>query len=327
MPSPSPTPINGQAPPPAIPAAVTAALVCDAEEREVVVANIDPKDNARKYFDPEQLNALADNIAVHGLLNALIIYLPPESGRFRLIAGERRLRAVQLLGWKTVRCRVLKEPPDESKRRELALIDNVHREGLSDIELGLEVLGHITQTGSTATALAQKIGKHVSTLTRAMQLAQKLPGDLHDLIRSGKLPPFAARHLTHLPDDDSKRRFAALYCEGKVKTAAELAAAIKSGNGTAAATQAGFSCEESGVRIAVLWNGNSDTQALTQVENALRIVLKDLAGQKQRGVEHFKTFLEKKAKAAKKAAELKAAQDALAGLANPTASIPPTTAH
>ncbi len=136
-----------------------------AEEREVPVADIDPDDNARKHFDAEQTRALADNIAAHGLLNAVIIYRHPQSGRFRLVAGERRWRAVHLLGWKTVRARVLTEPPNDATRRELALIDNEQRQDLSDIERGLAYLGYMTATGSTASALANKLGKHVSTVT------------------------------------------------------------------------------------------------------------------------------------------------------------------
>ena len=139
--------------------------------------------------------------------------------------------------------------------------------------------------------------------------------ELHGLIRSGKLPPAAARLLTAKNlDDDAKLRFAALYCEGKVKTAAELAAAIKNGN--AAPEPAGFTCEESDIKIAVSWTngalGASPGQALDAVENALRIVLKDLAGQKKHGLSHWKTFLEKKKAHAKKAAELAAAQNELA---------------
>lgn len=296
--------------PMAVPVAPVIVPAGEAEERELPVADIDPEGNARKHFDAEQLQALADNIAGHGLLNALIVYRDPETSRYRLIAGERRLRAVRLLRWPAVRARILKDRPDEAARRELALIDNLQRQDLSDIELGLECLDYIRRNTSTASALALKLGKHVSTVTRAVQLAQKLPADLHDLIRGGQLSPFAARHLIRLPDDDTKRRFARLYAEGKVKTAAELAAAIKQGDGMAAPATAGFTAEEGGVRIAVSLGSG---KGLAAVEAALRALLKDLRDHGNKGVAYFQDYLARKAVAAKKAAEAQAAHDALAG--------------
>jgi ParB/RepB/Spo0J family partition protein len=292
--------------PQAVPAA--AAAPGAAEEREVPVAEIDPEDNARKHFHPEQTRALADNIAAHRLLNAVIVYHHPQSGRFRLVAGERRWRAVQLLGWTTVRARVLKEPPDDATRRELALIDNEQRQDLSDIERGLAYLAYVTVTGSTASALANKLGMHCSTVTRALQIAQKLPPDTQELVRCGKLPPFAARQLLRLPDDEAKWRFARLYCEGQVKTAAQLAVAIKNGAAPAAGGPATFTFEVDGVHVAVTLPGGD----LAAAESALRVVVKDLRDHGGRGLAHFKEFLARKARAARKAAELQDAKDALA---------------
>ncbi len=173
-----------------------------------------------------------------------------------------------------------------------------------------------TLTGCTASALAQKIGKHVSTVPRAVALVKKLPEDLRALIGQ-RLPPSVAQLLTSLPNDEEKRRYARLYIEGKFKSGDELAAAIKAArNGKAAGGTAGFTCEESGVKIAVTWTtgaaGASPGQALAAAENALKIVLKDLREQGHRGLEKFKDFLSKKARAAKKAGELAAAQNELA---------------
>jgi ParB family chromosome partitioning protein len=299
--------------PASIPVALPAAR--DVAESEITVVQIEPEDNSRKLFDPEQLRALADSIATHGLLNAVIVYRRPDSDRFALLAGERRWRAVQLLGWQTIRARVLGEPPDEAKRCELMLIDNEQRVDLSDIERGKAYLDFMTRTGCTASALAQKVGKHVSTVTRAVKLVEKLPPDLRDAI-GPQLPPRVALLLTPLPTDEAKRHYAALYREGKVKSGAELAAAIKGGNGQPEGSTAGFTAEEGGVRVAVTWAagtaGATSAQALAAAENALRAVIKDLREQGHRGLASFRTFLEKKARAAKKAAEAEAARTALA---------------
>jgi ParB/RepB/Spo0J family partition protein len=281
---------------------VVPAAAGDAEERDIPVAEIDPQDNIRKHFDQEALQVLADNIAANGLLKPIIVYCHPQTHRFTLIGGERRWRAHQILGRKTIRARVLKQPLDPAKRAELMLIDN-DQEDLDDIERGLAYLDYTTRYQCTATALAKKLGKHVSTISRALALVQKLPPDIRDLIGSGpgKLPPFAARPLVRLPDDDSKRRFAALYVDGKVKTAAELAAAIKNGNCTA--SPGSFTCEEQGVRIAVTLPPGGN---LAAAEAALRVAVKDLHDYAHKGLTHFKEYLVRKAK-------LAAAQEALSG--------------
>jgi hypothetical protein len=224
-----------------------------------------------------------------------------------------------LLGWKSTWVRCLKGPIAEQQRADLGFVDNVLKdESLSDpLLFGLACLDYLTRTGRSARELAKVLkNKSASTITRAVARVQKLPPDLHDLIRRRLLSADAATPLTALADDEEKRRFARLYCEGKLKSAAELTAAIRGAkNGNAAA---GFTCEESGVRIAVTLPGKD----LAAAEPALRVLLKDLREQSARGLEHFQQFLVKKAHTTKKAAELEAAQIALAGHAgsNGTAS-------
>ena len=312
IPSGPPAKPNSHVVPEAIPASPARAR--DAEEREIPLAETAPRPGQpRKYFDPERAKELAASLQEHGLLNAIIVYPSPVPPSYRIIAGERRWRAANALGWKTIRARVLKGPLDEARLSEMMLIDNDQRQDLSDIERGVAYLDHRALTGCTASALAQMIGKPVSTVTRAEALVKKLPQDLRALI-GPELPPSIAGLLTSLPDDDAKRHFAGLYREGKVRTGKELSAAIKAAkNGHVTSGTAGFSCEENGIKIACYWSSDiPDPQALANVENVLRILLKDLAGQKHRGLTHWKHFLEKKAKAARKASELKAAQDALA---------------
>jgi ParB family chromosome partitioning protein len=300
-----------------IPQAIPLPPPGEAEERDIPVADIDPEpDQPRKSFDEERDRELEASIRELGQINAIIVYLHLVTRRYRLIAGERRWRAFQRLDRKTIRARVLSEPPDEARRRELMLIDNEQRQDLSDIERGMAYLDFTTRTGCTASALAQKVGKHVSTVTRAINLIKKLPEDLRQAI-GPELPASVAQLLTSLPDDDAKRHFAGLYRTGNFKSGDELAATLRAARkGQAPASTVGFTADEGGVRIAVTWttgnHGASPEPALTAVENALRIVLKDLREQGQRGLEFFKDFLSKKAKTARKSAELQAAQTDLA---------------
>src|SRR5262249_53243751 len=153
-----------------------AAASLDAEERDIPVAEIDPEANARKHFDQDGLRALADNIATNGLLKPIIVYYDPHSKRYRLVGGERRWRAHQILGRTTTRARVLRQPPEPAKRDVLMLIDN-EQEDLDDIQRGLAYLDHTTRYQCTASALAQKLGKPVSSVTRPIALIRKLPPD------------------------------------------------------------------------------------------------------------------------------------------------------
>src|SRR5579884_974247 len=137
---------------------IAPATAGDAEERDIPVAEIGPEpDQPRKYFDEERDKELEDSIREHGQLNAIIVYLTTVPPRYRLLAGERRWRIFRRLGKATIRARVLKEPPDDGKRRELMLIDNELRQDLTDIERGLAYLDFMTRTGCTASALAQKV--------------------------------------------------------------------------------------------------------------------------------------------------------------------------
>jgi ParB/RepB/Spo0J family partition protein len=306
----------------AMPVAAPLAYASDGEYQEIPLELLDDDDNPRTHSDDEQDRALAKSIATHGLFNPVTVYRDPESKRFKLArGGGRRSRACLLLGWKNIPAFVLGAPPDEINRRESALIENEQRQDLSDIERGLAYLDYMTRTGCTASALAEKLCKSVSTITRAVALIRKLPEDLREAVGS-EFPSSVAEKLTSLPDDDAKRHFAALYREGKVKSGAELAAAIRAAKtGQAAGGLAGFSCEEQGVRISVTWTSGAteanSEQPPAAVEQALKTLLKDLREQGHRGLEPFKQFLNKKARTAKKAAELAAAQDALARHSTP----------
>lgn len=298
---------------PAVPAAEG-----DYEELDIPIALIDPDpEQPRQYFDEAEDQALVDSIDADGQQNAGTAYRDPQTGRYRLLAGERRWRALRRLSKKTMRVRVLKEVPDEARRSRLRLLDNELSKPLSRLEKGFAWDSHMRLVGCTASALAQTLGTSVSTVTRAIKDAQRLCPALKERFRAGTLPPDIAEELLTLPGD-AQLAIAHQY-PGTLKSKAEVKAAVRSfknGKGTAAGGTPGFTCEESGVRIAVTWTAAASEAgsgpSLAAAENALKIVLKDLREQGHRGLEKFKDFLGKKARAARKAEELAAAQHELA---------------
>jgi ParB/RepB/Spo0J family partition protein len=308
---------NGHAPPQAVPAALTAAIAAadDAEEMNVLLAHIDPDpDQPRKYFSDEDLHALVDSLATHGQQVAGIAYRDPETGRYRIIEGERRFRALLRLGAKTMRLRVFKQPPDQLKRSQLQLISFDQHKDLTLVERDMAYEDHITRVGGTATALAQVVGKSISAVTRAIQRAQAIAPALKERFRAGTLPPEILEELATLPGD-AQLALAEQY-PNTLRNKAEVKAAVRAArDGQAAAGASSFTCQdqEADVKISVSFSG----QDLSRVEAVVRQLAKDLGANSYRGLEKFKEFLNKKARAAKKAIELKAAQEALAGLTNP----------
>jgi ParB-like chromosome segregation protein Spo0J len=234
-----------------------------------------------------------------------------EAGRFGVIAGEGRCKALKLLGRDKTYVRCLKGQFTSRQLDNIALIDNLLTDqSLRDpLMFGLACHDYMQRHGLSARELAKTLpNKDASTITRAVAIVRKLPADIHALMRSGQLPKEAATLLTSLPDDESKRSYARQFIENHM-TAKELAAVLKAArNGTSAAAPGSFTCEHDGVRIVVTLPG----QDLASAEAALRMALKDLREHGSLGLARFKDFLSKKAHATKKAAELQSAKDELA---------------
>jgi ParB/RepB/Spo0J family partition protein len=312
-----PPPDRPVAIPPALPPGAPAALL-DITRIQVNLADLifDPH-NAQRHTQAA-VEALAGNIREVGLLNEPLVCAAEEPGRYLVLAGEGRVRAMRdVLGWTSSWVRCLKGTLTESQRADLALIDNVVRNNsLNDpLLFGLACLDNMTRTGKSMRELAKVLAnKSYSSISRAVALTQKLPPDVQDLVRRGPLTAEAALPLTALTDDEAKRGFAKLFVEGKIVSGADMRSAIKAARlGAKPSAQEEFHLEEGGVRLAVLFPDGT----LAAVEPVLRSLLKDLHEHGKKGLPHFKELLAKKATARRKAAELEAAQSALAGLAKP----------
>lgn len=154
----------------------------------------------RKDFDPEGLQALADSIAAHGLIQPLTVR-EIEGGYYQIIAGERRWRAARQAGLQEVP--VLIVEADDRKVMELALVENLQREDLNPME---EAQGYRTlmdEYGMTQAEIAEKLGKPRPTIANSLRLLS-LSEELAELVRSGKLSPGHARVLLGLKDEKQR---------------------------------------------------------------------------------------------------------------------------
>lgn len=153
----------------------------------------------RKTFDEAALNELANSIKEHGLIQPIIVLKKNDS--FILVAGERRLRATQILGKENILAFV--SDSDESKLRELALIENIQRENLNPIELANSYKDLIEVYNITQENLAELIHKSRTQITNTLRLLNLDP-KTRELIASGKISQGHAKVLVGLDKEDEK---------------------------------------------------------------------------------------------------------------------------
>ncbi|MBR5437927.1 MAG: ParB/RepB/Spo0J family partition protein [Clostridia bacterium] len=161
---------------------------------------IEPKrDQPRKHFDEEALSELSESIAMHGVIQPLLVR-PISDGGYQLIAGERRWRASRMAGLTQVPV-VIREMSD-SEAMELALIENLQREDLNPIEEaeGFKLL--MDTYSLTQEQAAERVGKSRPAVANALRLLS-LPVKVIDLLKEGKLSSGHARALLPLKDENT----------------------------------------------------------------------------------------------------------------------------
>ena len=167
--------------------------------RELPVAQVRPNPfQPRTQFDPAALAELVASISASGLLQPIIVRA--RGNGFELIAGERRLRAVQELGWQQVPA-VVKDADDQTLLT-LALIENLQRNDLSPIDEAQGFQRLIEQFHVAQTEVARMVGKSRSTVANLLRLL-KLPGELRAMVHDGRLSEGHARALLALDSDDA----------------------------------------------------------------------------------------------------------------------------
>ena len=167
--------------------------------RELPVAQVRPNPfQPRTQFDVAALAELVASISASGLLQPIIVR--PRGNGFELIAGERRLRAVQELGWQQVPA-VVKDADDQTLLT-LALIENLQRNDLSPIDEAQGYQRLIEQFHVAQAEVARMVGKNRSTVTNLLRLL-RLPAELRAMVHDGRLSEGHARALLALDSDDA----------------------------------------------------------------------------------------------------------------------------
>ncbi len=148
----------------------------------------------RRDFDPEELQALSESIAMHGVLQPLTVR-QLESGYYQIIAGERRWRAARQAGLTQIPAVIIEA--DDRKVMELALIENLQRQDLNPVEEALGYSSLISEYGLTQEEAAQRVGKSRPAVANALRLLT-LSEPVLEMVRSGRLSAGHARAVLSL---------------------------------------------------------------------------------------------------------------------------------
>lgn len=153
----------------------------------------------RSRFDEAGLEELAESIRAQGVIQP-IVAVPATDGGYTIVAGERRWRAAQRAGLTEVPV-VVREPAGDRQLLELALVENLQRADLNPIEEA-EAYRALTESfGLAQQEVATRVGKARTTVTNTLRLL-KLPEEVLDLLRDGRLTAGQARPLLSLDDEE-----------------------------------------------------------------------------------------------------------------------------
>ncbi|HYN57162.1 MAG TPA: ParB/RepB/Spo0J family partition protein [Motilibacterales bacterium] len=163
----------------------------------------------RAVFDEEALDELAASLAEIGLLQPVVVrplgHVPVDGdlaggSQYELVAGERRLRCAQRLGWHTIPAMV--RPTDDVDLLRDALLENLHREALNPLEEAAAYQQLLVDFGCTQEELSARVGRSRPQITNTIRLL-RLPPAVQRRVAAGVLSQGHARALLSLPDEAS----------------------------------------------------------------------------------------------------------------------------
>ncbi|HEY8387371.1 MAG TPA: ParB/RepB/Spo0J family partition protein [Parasegetibacter sp.] len=156
--------------------------------------------NPRHDFEEQALKELASSIKMHDVIQPVTVSKMPD-GKYRLIAGERRFRAAKLAGLKDIPAYI--RQANDQQLLELALLENLQRENLNAIEIGLSYKRMMDELSFTQEQVAERMGKDRTTVTNYIRLL-KLPPDIQVAVRSGEITMGHAKALINVDTVDQQ---------------------------------------------------------------------------------------------------------------------------
>ena len=161
-------------------------------------------DQPRHDFPEDELQALADSITVHGIIQPLTVREMPN-GYYQIIAGERRWRAARMANLSDVPAVIIEA--DDKKAMELALIENLQRQDLNPLEEALGYQTLMNEYGLTQEEAAGRVGKSRPAVANALRLLGLCP-EVQERVRKGELSAGHARAILQLKSEKKQQEAA-----------------------------------------------------------------------------------------------------------------------
>lgn len=199
---------------------------------EVPIEQIKANPNQpRREFDETALSELADSIREIGIIQPITLR-KMEDGSYQIIAGERRWRASQRVGLKSIPAYV--RTADDEKMMQMALVENIQREDLNAIEIALAYQNLIEQYDLTQDKLSEKVGKNRATIANYLRLL-KLPAQVQVALQNREMDQGHARALLGLKQPSMQvKLFGEIQEKGySVRQVEEMVKAINNGESLA----------------------------------------------------------------------------------------------
>ena len=165
------------------------------------ISAIEPRrDQPRKTFDRESLEALAESVQKYGVLQPIIVR-PNQliDDTYEIIAGERRWRAAKLAGLDEIPAVIL--DGDDLKIAQVSIIENIQRENLNAVEEALAYQGLMDRFGLTQDQVSKQVGKSRSAIANLLRLLD-LPEDVLVMLKNDDISAGHARALLGLNDEE-----------------------------------------------------------------------------------------------------------------------------
>ena len=187
-----------------------AILTDNSEEKEnsgvtvVRLTEVEPNPlQPRKSFETEPLEALAESIAQHGIIQPIVVR--PKDGMYMIVTGERRWRAARMAGLSEVPVIIIEA--DDRKAAELALVENLQRKDLNPVEEARAYADLIEEYSYTQEEIAKKVGRSRSSIANSLRLLD-LPEAVLEKLAEGALSEGHAKVLLSIKDKDTLEKAA-----------------------------------------------------------------------------------------------------------------------
>ncbi len=176
---------------------------------EVEIEKVRPNpQQPRTIFDEQAIDELSKSIKETGIIQPILVV--PEEDHYRIVVGERRWRAAQKAGLRTVPV-IIRNLPRE-KELEVQIIENIHRENLNPLEIAQAFQQLSTELGLTQQEIAERVGMDRASVANYLRLL-KLHPEIKQFILEGKLSMGQAKALLALEDADVQLQVARLVVE------------------------------------------------------------------------------------------------------------------